>query len=58
MTDYTTLKGGGGTLSDALFFFQVLASCSLMLTRERMRKRQKELVKRRVLRLLQLTASF
>lgn len=26
MTDYTTLKGGGGTLSDALFFFSSFGS--------------------------------
>lgn len=58
MTDYTTLsRVWGGTLSDALFS-QVLATCSPILTREQMGKRQKELVKRCVLTLLQLTAPF
>jgi len=56
--DHTTLSGcEGNSLPDPLFF-QILATCSPISTRERMGKRQKELVKRCALGLLQLTALF
>lgn len=56
--DCTTLLGEGRALFQMPFLFQVLATCSPILTRARLGKAQKELVKRYVLSLFKLTTPF